>query len=114
MSHRTHALLGIAVEVVGFLCGVFLSLRFLGSPIGPVSWIPWFLTLSLSVIIPRMIFRKFVSARCVKCAALRAYLMGTNPWRYECRACEHIQHTSVSDSGGTPTVWEEAEEESDC
>ena len=113
MSHRAHALLGIAVEVLGFLSGFFLCLRFLGNPVGPVAWIPWFLALSVSTIIPRLVYRRLIPARCVKCAAVRAYLLGTNPWRYECRACEHIHHTSVSDSGATPTVWEEAEEESD-
>ncbi len=113
MSHRIHALLGVAVEFFGFLGGLYLSLALLGNPAGPLTWIPWFLMLAMSALIPRGIYRRLVPARCPKCAVPRAYLRGTKPWRYECRACGHVHHTSMSDGGGPPAVSEEAEEEPD-
>lgn len=100
VSHRLHALLGVAVEVLGFLAGLFLALRLLGNPVGLVSWIPWLVVLALAALVPRALYRHLVPARCPRCRAVAAYLRGTHPWRYECRDCGHVHATSMSDGGG--------------
>ena len=113
MSHRLHAALGVALEFLGFLGGVFLSLRFLGSPVGIAKWIPWLIALALSALIPRAFYRALVPARCPNCAAVRAYLVGTHPWSYACRACEHVHATSMSDGGG-PSMHGDVDAEDDA
>ena len=111
MSHRVHAVLGIAVEFFGFLAGVLLAARFLGNPVGVVAWIPWFLALVVAALVPRALYRRLVPARCPSCRRVASTLRGTHPWRYECRACGHVHETTLSDGGGPSLHGEAVEEE---
>ena len=105
--------LGETSGLLLLLGGVFLSLRFLGSPVGIAKWIPWLIALALSALIPRAFYRALVPARCPNCAAVRAYLVGTHPWSYACRACEHVHATSMSDGGG-PSMHGDVDAEDDA
>lgn len=109
MSHRLHGAIGVAIEFFGFLAGVLLALRLFGNPVGIAAWIPWFIALVVSALLPRWLYRRLVPARCPACRDVRAYLRGTHPWRYECRACAHVHETSMSDGGG-PTGYDEGDE----
>ena len=104
MPIRTHLVLTIAGEFLGFIAGAILCIWIFMAQPGPIHLIVMALIalpiIAIFVMLPRTLFRRLIPARCPApgCAG-GAYATGSHPITYICRRCGHIHETSVSEGG---------------
>jgi hypothetical protein len=90
-----HLFLATVTQVGG---AVFLPVVLFKAAIGKrVDGATLFGAFLLGFLIPRLVFKYLIPARCPKCGRNKAFFYGGQPIKYRCKSYGHVRRTSVKE-----------------